>query len=95
MELVTVTIQIGNSDNKLSQKEWALFCTKTYKAITFWNEEWFFSAPSVGWADWQNACFVFSIPTGNIRMLRWEIEKIREGFRQDSATWTQGTTEFI
>ena len=92
---ITVTVQIGNSDNKLSQEDWAKFCNRIYQVILAWKEEIFFSAPSVGWSDWQNACFVFSINMDNKRYLRSELEEIRKAFLQDSVAWTEGATEFI
>lgn len=91
----TVCIQIGNSDNKLSQKQWADFCTDVYKNINLVCNEIFFSAPSVGWADWQNAAFIFSIDEEFISELKTQIEHIRKGYLQDSVAWLEGETVFI
>lgn len=94
-EVKTVVLQIGNSDNKLSQQRWAEFCTMIYKTISFWNNEMFFSAPSVRWADWQNCCYVFSINNKSALILKIELERIRKLYEQDSVAWTEGTTEFV
>ena len=94
----TVTIQIGNTDNKLSQSEWASFCNSVHRAITFHTHDIVdaihFSAPSVGWADWQNAAWVFDI-TDDEGLQLWDRMKVLAGdFRQDSIAWTEGVTVF-
>lgn len=97
--LKTICIQIGNTDNKLSQRKWASFCNAVHRAITFHTAEVIdgihFSAPSVGWADWQNAAWVFSCPKSEINALKDRITEIRKDYEQDSVAWFEGTTEFI
>ncbi len=95
----TITLQIGNTDNKLSQREWASFCNAVHRAITYHTvdviDSIHFSAPSVGWADWQNAAWVFSCHDSEIDALKERITEIRKDYKQDSAAWTEGNTSFI
>lgn len=41
----TVTVQIGNSDNKLSQLDWANFCNLVHSEIIISAREKFISLP--------------------------------------------------
>ena len=93
--MITVTLQIGNSDNKLTQHRWMVFCNAVHSAILFWDGTIHFSAPSVGWADWQNAAWVFLIEEEKAEKLRKAIKEIRETYEQESAAWTVGETLFI
>lgn len=98
----TIALQIGNSDNKLAQKEWAAFVNAIHSAIVLYTNDLknfdspiHFSAPSVGWADWQNAAWVFSCKEFNIPELKERISEIREIYKQDTVAWLEGKTEFI
>jgi len=93
--LKTVALQIGNSDNKLTQNEWHSFCNAIHSAVLFWDGTIHFSAPSVGWADWQNAAWIFTIDERNADSLRLNVIQIRSVYKQDSAAWTEGETQFI
>lgn len=92
----TITIQIGNSDDKLTQKEWAEYvkfvglAVETYAAIIY------FSGFSLGGAPWQNAAWVLT-PNSDIdaQHLRRQLSQIRVEYRQDSIAWTEGQTDFI
>ena len=92
----TVTIQIGNTDNKLTQSQWADFCNQIHSEITISGGNIHFSAPSVGWADWQNAAWVFEIENDpRMPLLKQSISELGKINLQDSVAWTEGTTEFI
>ena len=91
----TITIQIGNSDDKLTQTRWKEYCNQIHECIRIWGEEIHFSAPSVGWADWQNAAWVFTCKDLHIPDLRLGVSIIRKDFQQDSVAWTEGYTKFV
>jgi hypothetical protein len=91
----TITLLIGNSDNKLTQCQWKDFCNQVHERVDIWSEEIHFSAPSVGWADWQNASWVFICKEKFIDDLKIEISEIRKRFLQNSVAWTEGNTEFV
>ena len=92
-----ITVQIGNSDDKLSQQQWSDFAYLTGREIAESSGEIYFSGFSHGGALWQNACWVFSISgdKGNYALLKEKIKEIRKKFNQDSVAWTEGETEFL
>jgi len=95
----TITVQIGNTDNKLSQRQWASFCNAVHRSIVYHTHDIVdaihFSAPSVGWADWQNAAWVFSCADTEIDSLKSSLNAARLDYKQDSIAWTEGRTSFI
>ena len=94
---MTITIQIGNSDDKLTQKEWSLFVSAVRREIAAMphTDVHFFGCASA-YSQWQNACWVVET-WSNVatRNLKKGIQAIRQEFRQDSVAWTQGKTLFI
>ena len=102
-QMKTITVQIGNSDDKLSQSEWSQFTSKIMYEIEINASEIHFSGSSDPLAAWQNAAFVFCIRDygfmGNDRFfidnLKSVLSKIAKLYRQDSIAWTEGETEFV
>lgn len=91
----TITIQIGNSDDKLTQKEWARFTYNVKEAVACAASEIHYSGASPGDCAWQNYCIVFSVHPEREESLREELKNQREAHKQDSLAWTEGETEFI
>ena len=91
----TVTIQIGNTDDKLGQVEWAAYVLgmKT-NILPYVVQVHFFGAPA-NWERWQNAAWVVEVSESNVPVLKKSVESIRKVFRQESVAWTEGTTELI
>ena len=89
----TITIQIGNTDNKLSQKQWAAFVHAIENAL---HKEviHFFGAPP-NYTMWQNAAWVFESNEEDLGHLERSISEIGQIFKQDSIAWTEGQTKFI
>lgn len=54
----TITIQIGNSDNKLSQMEWSAFIKDVVEVVESLASVVHFYGTSLGDAPWQNAAWV-------------------------------------
>lgn len=92
----TVTLQIGNSDDKLTQLEWASFIGRVKDLLddTPTVTVHFFGC-SHGAECWQNACWVFVIDSKYIPQTTREITVLRDRYKQDSAAWTEGSTAFI
>lgn len=93
---VTVYIGIGNSDNKLSQQEWARFCAGIDGYIrsvaTQFLGEWH-SLPN---AAWQNAEYAAVVPADRMDDVRTVLGRYRDQYRQDSiALAVVDRTEFI
>lgn len=92
-EPTTVCIQIGNSDDKLSQAQWASFVKDVSDLLHTTKVKLHFSGASSSVARWQNACWVFEI-TGQTD-LRLALHRIGRTYRQDSIAWLEGYTQFV
>lgn len=92
----TVYVSIGNSDDKLTQSEWAEFVAEMDQAIFEGAERihgvWF-SRPD---ANWQNACWCFE-PIDELRetLLKARFSTFCDDFQQESIAWAEAETEFI
>jgi hypothetical protein len=88
-------VSIGNSDDKLTQAEWADFWGCTKVAVNSHADrilgEWL-SAPA---SPWQNACTAFEIVPERAAILRANLARLAAQFRQDSVAWAEARTEFI
>lgn len=91
----TATVQIGNSDNKLTQQEWSEYWASVDGELSDLEVEPHFSAGSHSWAPWQNYCWVVAIEESNVPVLINRLRSVRERFKQDSVAVTVGATEFI
>lgn len=89
----TVTIQIGNSDNKLSQSEWSLFVGDLASVVRVNCGEVFFCGHSAGDAPWQNHCVVTEC--NDLGWLTEQLRQLVEKYDQDSIAVTAGATVFV
>jgi hypothetical protein len=91
----TVYISIGNSDDKLTQAEWAEFYRRTNLAIRNFVEavhgQWV-SEPA---SAWQNACWCIEITELRAYTLKHHLSVLAAEYRQDSIAWAPATTEFL
>lgn len=91
----TVTIQIGNSDNKLTQGQWANFAASMHEAISENVYRIHFKGGSDWDAPWQNACWVCEVRDEQMENLQVVIMTCRANHGQDSAAVTFGETVYI
>jgi hypothetical protein len=102
MGVTTIVIAIGNSDDKLTQREWAELIQHFEDWIDYYQESvpftvhgrWF-SAPD---APWQNAAWSIAWPDDQITIVRSFKRALRDvlaKYRQDTMAWTTGNTELI
>lgn len=93
---ITVYASIGNSDDKLGQREWADFVREMTTLVGRYASEvygWWFSTPD---KPWQNAVCAFLLDTYQVERLRVELTALRVAYRQDSVAWAVAArTEFI
>lgn len=92
--MTTVVIQIGNSDNKLTQVEWSQFVAYTRDEVQAHSDRIHFDGGCRYDAPWQNACFVSEVFTENQEPLREQLRRLAYKFRQDSIAITVGETTF-
>lgn len=92
----TITVQIGNSDDKLTQKMWSLFVDEMDSAINLLADGVHFSGGSPARTQWQNYAWVFTISdNAHKSALCRKITIIRQGYKQNSVAWTEGETLLV
>lgn len=91
----TVTVQVGNSDDKLTQKLWHNFCEEMHTLVVDYTVEIHFSGSSNPTAPWQNACWVAEIQNIDIEPFMQRVTSLRRRYNQASVALTFGETKFI
>lgn len=89
----TITVMIGNSDDKLPQRKWAEYVTATHMVLSRLSRVLHFYGTSNTAAAVQNACWCLEIE--NLTELRPELELLAKTYGQDSIALVAGTTELI
>lgn len=89
-------VSIGNSDDKLTQQEWALFFSQTALLLQRHAKvhgQWA-SEPA---SAWQNACWCIQVDTlTKAEFIKAELVGLADRFRQDSIAWAEvKDTEFL
>ena len=90
----TATIQIGNSDDKLTQGEWAKYVRDVDTVLRRHAVIHFFGG-SPNWYPWQNVAWVVVADLEILAKAQARIIEIRKKYNQDSVAWTQSDTVFI
>jgi hypothetical protein len=86
-------VSIGNTDNRLTQKEWSRFVEDVEKATSEAGKLHYFGGAST-WAPWQNVAWIVELD-GNADNLECELERIRKEYNQQSAFLVVGDGRFI
>jgi hypothetical protein len=105
--VITVYISIGNSDDKLSQAEWAEYYRAVNELLRHFvahvHGQWVAESTSVR----QNACWCVEFDAGSnwitadgrtvplIDLLQERLARLVSEFRQDSIIWATADTVFI
>jgi hypothetical protein len=89
------TIQVGNSDDKLTQHEWSEYVAAVHSATTADGIETHFFGSSEGSKPWQNACWVVSIQETKVDAMLQTVAKIRKQYKQDSVAIVLGDVRMI
>lgn len=91
--MATVTIQVGNTDHKLSQQEWHQFFTAVDREVQAQCDVVHFAGCSIPTAPWQNACWVGLVDHPG--QLTEAVARIGGRFRQESIAVTVGETDLL
>ena len=90
-----VYISIGNSDDKLTQREWSRFVIAVAAEVVSIGKlhgTWF----SVPQSPWQNACWcVEFLSQKDADEAKIIAKQIRSEYQQDSIAWAVADTEFV
>jgi hypothetical protein len=93
----TLTIAIGNSDDGLSQKEWAAFWRATHDTVLAHAARVYGTFLSASHAPYQNACWLIetaSDPPLSPRF-REALASLARDFRQESIAVAVGSTTLV
>lgn len=90
-----IVIQIGNSDDKLTQKEWSQYAGVVASLVEFYAREIHFSGASLPACEYQNACWIMDVWKRERDDIFDDLKKIAEEFKQDSIAVMVGQTEFL
>lgn len=88
-------VTIGNSDDKLAQHEWAMFCRsvdQTVRDLATSVYGTFYTEPA---SYWQSACWSAEIPEAQMPLLRARLAALAKGYRQDSIALVIGPVSMI
>lgn len=93
--MITVYVSIGNSDDKLTQAEWAKFCSRVDVIVT--GSAWavhgrWHSLPN---SRWQNACWCIVIEESLVSQVTADLEVAARRYDQESITWAPAEVTFI
>lgn len=91
----TVTLSIGNTDNKLTQQMWANFVEQVGSLIRAWGGVIHFFGGPANYEPYQNVAWIFEIEERNIGTVKERVRVIASIHRQDSVAWLEGITQFI
>lgn len=88
----TVTVQIGNTDHKLTQVQWSKFVEEVALVISKHCHQIHFFGGSAPWMPWQNVALVFECDENNLAALKDELVVTRKVYNQDSIAYMEGKT---
>ena len=91
----TIIVQIGNSDNKLRQTEWAEFVQRVGDIIQEYATAIYFFGGPENWSVLQRVCWVFDCEADRLSVMKPRLTEVRKKFRQNSLAFTEGQTEFL
>ena len=89
-----ISVQAGNSDNKLTQREWSNFVTELTNILCRYQTAQHFFGGAPTWAPWQNVCFVCEVDSVSDELLS-DLKACREKYKQDSVCLLAGNAQFV
>jgi hypothetical protein len=93
---MNVVVSIGNTDNKLTQKEWSDFVAEVNEEIERREVQVHFFGGSPNWTPWQNVAWILEInDVALAQRFLGEVQRIRAKYRQDSAWVLVGKGEMV
>lgn len=91
----TITVSIGNSDNKLTQRQWSEFVNHIDSLIREISAQVHFFGGSPNWERWQNTAWVFDCAREVTPDLKNSLKEYKQMYKQDSIAYIEGETEFL
>jgi hypothetical protein len=95
MAQITITIQIGNSDDKLTQAKWSEFVAEVNDLVEHYSLRVHFFGGAANWMPWQNVAWIVVTEESELNAFVRDVKEVRLRYNQESVAWTLGKTDFI
>lgn len=94
-KLTTVTVCIGNSDNKLPQAMWADLIRDVFLVVNAISSDIYFQGGTSAESRKQRYSYVFACECRKLAGLRRGLRVVRKHFIQDSIAMVVGDTQYL
>lgn len=93
--MINICVSIGNTDNKLSQHEWAKFVRAVGEMLRGYETMRYFFGGSATYEPWQNVCWLCQVNDAQLVEIKANLTNLRELYGQESAYILWGVGELI
>lgn len=97
--MITAYVSIGNSDDKLTQVQWATYCSEVRslmgRAVNIYGGQQHGEWASLPYSSFQNACWCIEVEPDVAETVKATLRRIAGTWRQDSIAWAEATTTFL
>ena len=90
MNNVDIVVCIGNTDNKLTQQEWADFVSRVGDELKKYEVARHFFGGSSAWEKWQNVLWLCVISSEDMDRLIAKLTHIRKDYHQAAIFFLSG-----
>lgn len=94
-DYLTLSVLIGNSDNRLTQMEWSGYAGKVNGLVRAWTYHTFFDGAPYTASQFQNHCWVFAIHKLDYQDFEDELREIALQYEQESVAVVKGNTTMV
>jgi len=95
LEKITVIVLIGNSDNKLTQKDWHYFVSDVRTIIWIFEKETHFIGSTEPFSEYQSGCFVFEMEKDQLEAFKNRLLLVKARHKQNFISLIVGNTQLI
>ena len=82
--MIEIVVSIGNTDNKLTQQQWAEYVQRVGDELERYEERRHFFGGSENWRRWQNVVWLAIVDAEDVDRLTNKLIRIRKDYHQDS-----------
>ena len=93
--MTTITVQIGTSDDKLTQVQWSQYVERVHHHIEAHCLSLHFFGGSQNWTAWQNVAWVFECANSDVPSLKEGLTVARMAYGQESVAYSESVTVFL
>ena len=93
--MINILVTIGNTDNKLTQHEWAKFVRAMGEMLQCYETARHFFGGSATYDSWQNVSWLCMVNDAQLTEIKANIRNLCDLYQQDSAFVLAGMGEFV